>query len=278
MKNFTNPGTNHTGMATSPIHARAMLDIADYTEPPESDETVQSVRIEYAREAEPISTMPPPGSLKELVKVAGKLLKNEKATVLVDKLGERLAFERMGVRLYEGVLTKFDAFGTWRGGPTREQLEEIHDDELAHFHLLREAMGSLGADFTAMTPSANLVATISMGLPTVICDPRTDLRQALQAVLVAELADNAAWETLILGAHAFDLDLWADKFEAALDSEQRHLRRVRAWLGAALSEDARGEPTMNGQVPRGLGVRGRVARRKPVASAKLGRGNGKRQR
>ncbi|MBX5484975.1 MAG: ferritin-like domain-containing protein, partial [Myxococcaceae bacterium] len=218
--------------------AREMLDIPEMTHPPETDRDSDEVRIEYAHESAPMTMMPPPGTLKELVKTAGKLIRGEKSTVLVDKIGERLAFERTGVRLYEGVLEKFDAYGSWKGGPTRAQLAELHDEELSHFHLLVEAMGELGSDATAMTPSANLVANMSLGLPKVIADPRTDLRQCLEAIMVAELADNASWESLIDLARAMEQDELVERFEMALAAEHRHLRRVKGWLTTAMRTDA----------------------------------------
>ncbi len=38
---------------------------------------------------------------------------------------------------------------------------------------------------------------IIQGLPAVLTDPRTNLIQCLDALLVAELTDNAGWEMLI---------------------------------------------------------------------------------
>jgi hypothetical protein len=48
--------------------------------------------------------VPPPTSMKGMAKSALQALKGEKATVLIDKLAERLAFERTGTRLYETLI------------------------------------------------------------------------------------------------------------------------------------------------------------------------------
>jgi hypothetical protein len=59
------------------------------------------------------------------VRAAAKAMKGEKPTLLLDKLGERLAFERSGTRLYEALVSKHDAFGSFSGGPSREDLEHV---------------------------------------------------------------------------------------------------------------------------------------------------------
>ena len=159
-----------------------------------------------------------------------KALQGEKASVFVDKLGERLAFERTGARLYEIVLIKAEAYPSWPGGPSREELLEIQRDELSHFGLLQSCIEKLGADPTAMTPSADIAANLSKGIPQVLADPRTDLRQCLEGLLVAELADNACWESLIELAQEAGQDEMVRAFEAALQREELHLGRVKGWL------------------------------------------------
>src|SRR5690606_19901927 len=123
--------------------------------PPGDASALTALRQEFMREAGPIGTVPPPASLKGAAKTALKALQGEKATVFVDKLAERLAFERGGTRLYQLLVGKADVYNTWDGGPTREQLVEILRDELNHMNLVRDALLELGADPTAMTPSAD---------------------------------------------------------------------------------------------------------------------------
>ena len=98
--------------------------------------------------------------------------------------------------------------------------------------MLQAAIEQYGGDPTAVTPAANLSATASQGIPKVIVDPRTTLLQSLEAILVAELSDNACWETLVaLAQQAGENDL-VQQFEQALADEQEHLRKVRTWLAA----------------------------------------------
>jgi hypothetical protein len=72
----------------------------------------------------------------------------------------------------------------------------------------------------------------------VVADPRTDIAQSLHAMLVAELTDTAGWSLLAdLTEAAGHLDLAAD-FRVALENEEKHLIRVRAWLTKLVADDA----------------------------------------
>jgi hypothetical protein len=151
----------------------------------------------YAQEAEPMGSVSLPAGVKGKVQTAVKAVMGEQPTLFMDKLGERLAFERSGTRLYEALLSKYDAFGSFAGGPNKADLEHICEEEYRHFMMLQAAIEQRGGDPTAVTPAANLSATASQGIPQVIVDPRTTLLQSLEAVLIAELFDNACWETLV---------------------------------------------------------------------------------
>ena len=163
--------------------------------------------------------------------------------VFLDLLGERLAFERTGTRLYDALLAKLEAAHEHPGGPTREDLERIRDEELQHFAMVKEALESLGADPTAMTPSADIAAVASEGLVEVLADPRTTLTEALKAILIAELADNDSWLVLADVAERLGHDELAGRFRSALVEEEDHLARVRSWLTAAVDGQAGLEPT-----------------------------------
>jgi len=72
----------------------------------------------------------------------------------------------------------------------------------------------------------------------VVTDPRTTIPQSLNAILVAELADNASWEMLLQLAEETGHDEMAERFRAALAEEEQHLASVRQWLTAAVSNEA----------------------------------------
>ncbi len=240
-KTTSDIGLNKTGIAVSPIDSADIIQEAKKHQPSHlgDEQLILKVRHQYSLEADGLGTVPPPASLKGMAKTAVDMLKGSKPTVLIDKIGERLAFERTGTRLYESALGKYDAFGTWEGGPTREGLERILNDEFSHFALLTEVMVKLGADPTAMTPCADLAAVMSQGVPAVLSDPRINLRQSLEALLVAELTDNASWELLIELARGAGHNDIADRFQHALDAEAQHLVMVKGWLAAGIATEAK---------------------------------------
>ena len=141
--------------------------------------------------------------MKGMAKSALQALQGKKATLLVDKLAERMAFERSGVRLYEALMLKCRAAANGDSSAALARLEHICNEELEHFHMLWGCIEQLGADPTAQTPSADVSAVASQGIPKVLLDPRTTFPQCLEAVLTAELVDCDAWERLTELAEGF---------------------------------------------------------------------------
>lgn len=238
MSKATDIGMNRTGLATSPVLAREMLESVDDSHAAPSEHgAIASVRMAAMKQAQEVGNVPPPASLAGMATTALDNLKGLKPNVLIDKLGERLAFERGGVRLYDALLHKFDAFGSWDGGPSRIDLEEHREEEFRHFQLLKETLEGLGADPTAMTPSADLVGVEAMGLLKVITDPKVPLQDALHAQLVAELADADGWLLLASLARESGHEAMAERFADAQRTEDKHAERVRRWVTAATRAD-----------------------------------------
>jgi rubrerythrin len=243
MSNPTKPtetGPNRTGIAMSPIDGKAMTEGAQAGSPaPVFDPPgLLATRIRYATKMAPVGTMPPPASVKGVAATAVQMVKGNKPTVFLDLLGERLAFERTGTRLYEALLVKLEAADTHPGGPRREDLERIRDEEMEHFALLKRTIESLGADPTAMTPSADVIAVASHGLVEAVSDPRVTLNESLKAILTAELVDNDSWLLLADVAERLGHDEMAGEFRRALAEEEDHLARVRSWLSIAVEGEA----------------------------------------
>jgi hypothetical protein len=228
-------GHNRTGAATQPQLAAAMA-AATREFAPSSAGDAQAIaeeREHYARGGDVVGTMPPPAGVKEMAKTAVRTMIGEQPLLLLDKLGERLAFERAGTRLYEALLSKHDSRRTFTGGPSRDEIAHIRDEELQHMHLVNDAIANLGGDPTAVTPSANLQATASQGFCAVLADPRTDVQQGLEVLLAAELIDNDCWASLIELTEQAGHDELATRFRKALDEERAHLEHVRRWLATA---------------------------------------------
>jgi hypothetical protein len=228
-------GFNRTGIATSRVSAERMVEGTSEFPPdaPGDEQIIGLLRGQFAREAEPVGSVPPPTSAKGMWNAVTQGVKGAQPTQFIDKLGERLAFERTGVRLYEGLISKFIAFGGFKGGPELGQLEENMLEEHEHFRMLSEVIAQIGGDPTVVTPSADLQATMSKGILEVVVDPRTTFVQCLEAVLVAELSDNECWETLIELARDTGQERVVTTFENALAEEADHLEDIRAWLAAA---------------------------------------------
>ncbi len=243
MKTPNQPGKNRTGIQASPIDARRLEHSARASVPSSvgGESLLAKVRLDVARLSEPVGTMPPPATVKGVAKTAVGLLKGDNLLVFLNKLGERLAFERTGVRLYEAVIDKLPAFnldGSGGVGPTIAELRAIQEDELRHVDVVRRAIESLGGDPTALTPAADVVAVASTGVVQVASDPRCQVAESLQALLVAELVDNDGWELLVQLARGLQQEELAASFMLASDQEHVHLIRLRAWLTAVTLRDA----------------------------------------
>lgn len=251
-------GPNLTGAAISPAAVEAMLEAAD-TMTPVSEVDVSQLEAQkllFIAEADSVGSVPMPPGAKGVIKAGAAKVMGGQPTLLIDKLGERLAFERTGTRLYDALILKYraskdlvdeplpPAVSTTSGnGSARtaqapmQTLEMIRAEELEHFNLLREAIEKLGGDPTSQTPCADVTAVASMGFMQVLNDPRTTLAQCLNTMLVAELADTAGWELLAsLAKDAGQADM-AKRFLDALAQEERHAVIIKGWLSAILVQN-----------------------------------------
>jgi rubrerythrin len=234
-------GHNRTGIKASPMDGRALERIASDAPPPHTESLrATGMREKVTRQADRFGSVPAVASARGMAEMALHALQGHRLASFIDKLGERLAFERSGVRAYEAVLVKFEALGTWQGGPSRDLLQKQCNEELAHFHMIKQILEHLGADPTAMTPSADVAAVQASGVFKVLADPRTSLSQALRALLVLEDMDADGWDMLVEVAASTRQDQLASRFRDALATEETHKERVRGWLThAALAEAQR---------------------------------------
>ncbi|HJS24019.1 MAG TPA: ferritin-like domain-containing protein [Pyrinomonadaceae bacterium] len=227
---------NRTGMQTSPELAEELIEGANSAMPSSEGgaEDIAEYREEYITEGFPIGSMPMMPASEE-----GEADEDEAGmAVFLDKLSERLAFERTGTRLYEALLNKCDALGEQSPGPTLEDIEEIGREELEHFLLVNRTIAELGGDPTVQSPSADVAGVTSLGIMQVLTDPRSSMTHCLQAMLTAELTDNAGWELLIKLADNLGYPDVKAEFEVALEHEERHLLNVRNWLSECVLDSA----------------------------------------
>jgi hypothetical protein len=247
MENPTETAFNRTGAQSSPLSVHSMQLYADEQAPGAPEEVpdigsslkdgkgIAAVRSRYVVEAERIGSVPMPGVMTPafdlmLWRIGGRSLE-----LLIDKLGERLAFERSGVRLYQALIDKARALEGQQPLPFRiADLEHFRDDELRHMHILASALDSLGADSTAQTPSANVSAVACSGVMQVLTDPRTTIVHCLEAILILELADREGWSLLIGLTGESGQDQLAPDFQRCSERETGHVRQVRGWLRSAV--------------------------------------------
>lgn len=227
---------NRTGIQTAPELAEELIDGASNAIPSSEGgaEDIAQFRADYIAEGFPIGSLPTvPVSEEEQAD------EDEIAmAVFLDKLSERLAFERTGVRLYEAFYNKVETLGETVPGPTLEQIEQIGREELEHFLMVNRTITELGGDPTVESPSADVGGVASMGIMQVLTDPRTSVAQCLQALLTAELTDNDGWRLLIQLADTFGFDEAKVEFETALANEVVHLENVRNWLSECVMDSA----------------------------------------
>jgi hypothetical protein len=245
MKEQTPMGMNRTGMQMSPFDAGTMTGAPASMKPatPGDDSALAQMRSTYIAESDPIGSVPIPGTVKGALTTGVSMLTGDQPQLLLDKLGERLAFERTGTRLYDALITKFEATQDQSTSMTLADLQKIRQDEARHFAIVADAIETLGGDPTSQTPCADLVGVESMGLMQVVTDPRTTIAQSLHAILVAEMTDNAGWELLIALAEDQNQNALITDFSVALDEERAHLQQVNAWfqeatLGEVISDGA----------------------------------------
>lgn len=245
MHQSTNLGLNRTGAQMSPVATRAMQTYADENSPviddPMDEPALSSIRSEYVHEADRVGSVPLPGTLTGAMTTGMSKLTGKNPEVLIDKLGERLAYERTGVRLYQTMIDKVAAMESSGAALpfTIGDLEHIRDEELEHMHMLAEIIESLGADPTAQTPCADTSAVASGGVMQVLSDPRTSVPQCLVALLTAELTDDAGWDLLIKVAEATSQpDDVISRLRHAEEQEGEHIDRVQGWLNQLVVGEA----------------------------------------
>jgi rubrerythrin len=233
MKEQIKLGMNKTGIDMAPILSKEMIEgtqeLTTPLLPKESDKSIALNRIRFIEESEPVGSVPLPGTLKGAANIGLQILKGFNPEVFINKLGERLAFERSGVRLYDALISKHEAAQDRSLLPPIEKLQEFRNDELDHFQLLTDVMKKLGADPTAQTPAADISGVAAMGIQKVVTEARTNFLETLEAIIIAELADNNCWELLIQLTDEAGLNDISESFRAALEKEKQHLKSMKNW-------------------------------------------------
>jgi hypothetical protein len=187
----------------------------------------------HPRRADPIAWPPLPGSLIGMPKANARPETVAAASILMDQMAERLAFERCATQIYEAMLEKLASTPS-NQGLSHEVLRRFRDEEAAHFEVLCEAIESLGGDPLAPTASADAIGAEASALLAAIKDPRASLARCLNTLLVAELADHAGWEALFRVAQECGQDALAERLYLVLQEETEQVHCVKHWRSMVL--------------------------------------------
>jgi hypothetical protein len=172
---------NRTGIMTNPdLSAELIRGVKEIIPSSKTNgEQVKAARAEYLKEG--LSIGSPPVIVADGKRGQEQLTADaDQMSVLLDKLGERLAFERQGTRLYQAFLQKLEQMHSEeRVGPSVNELRHICDEELEHFRVLQKTIAEFGGDATVQTPSADVAGILSHGILQVVSDrPHDDAANA----------------------------------------------------------------------------------------------------
>ncbi len=176
-----------------------------------------------------------------------KLAQKNKDKVL-DVLTERCCFERASVKLYDKVLERMRSAKDSMFGRMLEAMQEHRDQEKQHEEWLEEFIRQLGGDDQQPSEKARLVAEMSKGIEQVIMsDP--ELPHLFQALLAAELVDNAGWDLLVELADEADDRAAVKDFKRCLHEEEEHLILMREVMAKLSAHEVLREPVQMPTTP-----------------------------
>ena len=128
----TTTGQNRTGAAINPSDVVLMMNAVEELSPymPIDNVSIENERMKHISNADSVGSIPPPAALlKGSVKKTVAVMNGVNPNLLLDKIGERIAFERTGTRLYDALISKYVALSELDGGELRlmESFAETRD-------------------------------------------------------------------------------------------------------------------------------------------------------
>uniref|UniRef100_I1XN01 Ferritin/DPS protein domain-containing protein n=2 Tax=Methylophaga nitratireducenticrescens TaxID=754476 RepID=I1XN01_METNJ len=175
---------------------------------------------------ETLSKSVPDGTVGDIKKVH-----QHNTELLLHKLGQRMAFERASVRLYEALI--FKCLAARNGKKTVvsiDQLRQFRDEEVEHSFLLKTAIETLGFDPDEWIPDADSSLISSLQTPKVFTKKNSSVLSCLEAVLIFATNDNAEWHTLHELFTNMGLQDLAAEFNQALEEDSRQLETISHWI------------------------------------------------
>lgn len=158
------------------------------------------------------------------------------SSLFIAKLEEAVLVESICVQLYDSLLDR----AMHHHGNRAELVatfRQIRDEELAHVWTLIEALETVGVRArTALAEHPRTWGIAAQRVAQVLAQPDSTVPQCLHAMLIYELGEQAAWETLVTLVGAMGDDSWLRRFQAVLQDEQRHANTIKALLSRELPE------------------------------------------
>jgi hypothetical protein len=151
--------------------------------------------------------------------------------LLLRKLGQRLAFERASVRLYEALIFKCLALQKGqRKVVSLDQLRQFRDEEVEHSLLLKKAIETLGFDADDWIPEMDSTLLSTLQIPKVFSKKNTTILQCLESVQIFATNDNAEWHTLHGLFTNMGLQDVSEEFNQAPEEDSRQLETISRWI------------------------------------------------
>lgn len=146
--------------------------------------------------------------------------------LLLEKLGEKLAYDRAFCRLYESFLKKRSTSFLRNirvKGLELKTFERHVAMKAAHYEILQDAFLNLGGDPEAIVPSEDLSTIAKLGIVSIFVDPRANMRSILHSVRIVELTGKSTTLYLTRLAYAAGLDDLAMDLEQAVEENEESL-------------------------------------------------------
>jgi len=147
-------------------------------------------------------------------------------------LAERLAAERLAVRLYEAAAAKAEDPRAAASGELQALVRLHLALELEHVSFLEGRMRALGLDPAAPEERELESELAQRGLFDLILRAQEPLARTLPALLGAGMLDHAGWHALVVFANETGDVEARDAFRRRLWEEHEHLERLRAIVSA----------------------------------------------
>lgn len=181
---------------------------------------------------EELSGTPLPVGVNELMAwlrtLPSPILRTERGR-LGEVLRLRVRAEEQMARVYAAT-AELAASGSWRGGPTRAELDGLAVEEKRHASHLRELCRELGLPVNEIRRTEVLLQSALRELLDMSGRKGASLERCLEALALAELADEAGWASLINDIREAELEAHLPALQTIRRAEGDHLILLQRWL------------------------------------------------